>query len=126
MWSHDPSFTKVCEALAIGHAFTAKLGFSAEPSLHVMAAFREYGLVDIVKEDYSSTRHPEFASEYRILGDAAGKAGWLPVAIRHSGKAGSREEADGMAEKILKGWDEDYNNGAVPFLPVKMMVGRKP
>ena len=89
-----------------------------------MAAFRECGLVDIVKEDYSSTRHPELASEYQIWGEAAGKAGWLPVALRHSGKAGSKE-ADGMAEEMLKGWDEDYTSGAVPFPPVVMMVGRE-
>jgi hypothetical protein len=116
----------VCEALAIGQAFTAKIGFSAQPSLDVMAAFEEVGLKDIVKEEYSSTRHPELTADYRIWGEAAGKTGWLPVALLHGGRAGGKQEADEMAEKMLQGWDEDYANGAVPFLPVFMMVGRKP
>jgi hypothetical protein len=56
---------------------------------------------------------------------ASARAGWLPVAILYGGKAGSREEADEMAEKMLRGWEE-YADGAVPLVPWKMIVGRKP
>lgn len=112
------------EALTIGHAFTVAIGFSPEPSLDILAAFKDCGLQDVVKEDYSSTRHPELAAEYRIWGEHAGRAGWLSPTLLYSGRAGTRE-ADEEAERMLRSWDEDYAHGAVPFLPVVMMVGRK-
>jgi hypothetical protein len=112
--------------LALGHALTSKLGFSKVPSLDVLTAFEECGLLDIESEDYSSSRHPELASDYRIWGTSSSRAGWLPVALLLFEKAGSKEEADEMAKTMLVGWDEEYAQGCTPLMPWKMMVGRKP
>lgn len=103
----------------------ASRGFSKLPSLDVFAAFKECGLKDIVKEDRSSARHPELVADYRIWGMDVSEAGWLSVAVLHSGRVATKEEADESAERMLRGWHEDYANGAVPFVPVVMVVGRK-
>ena len=125
-WSHDSSFKKVNEMVALGHGLTSKLGFSKEPSFDVLAAFADCGVVEVKSEDYSSNRHPELASDCRIWGISSSRAGWLPMALLLSGKAASKEESDKMAEKMLQSWDEEYAQGCLPLIPWKMMVGRKP
>jgi hypothetical protein len=122
--SHDPSFKSCKELIEILGDFQISVGMSTEASAEILTAFQNCDLSKITKEVYFPQEHPELKAELQIWGRGGTKTSLKP-AIGRLGLRKSEVEVQQMADAIAAGQIKEYTQGAVPQMPLVLIVAQK-